>query len=178
VARYVAFLRAINVGGRTVKMEHLRSIFADAGVTNVESFIASGNVLFDSVRKSEAALRKLIESELQEKLGFPVATFLRSAAEVKQIAAHEPFAKNKYDESSRLFVGLLHGALAPDATERLTAHNSKSDEFQVNGREVYWLCHVPWSDSAFAGPRFEKTLGCATTVRNINMLQRLAAKLV
>ena len=77
--RYVAFLRAVNVGGRVVKMEALRRIFESAGLTNVETFIASGNVLFDSGSRSEKALRAKIEKSLQNELGYSVVTFLRDS---------------------------------------------------------------------------------------------------
>src|SRR5438309_5629838 len=85
VPRYIAFLRAINVGGRVIKMEELRRVFAAAGLTNVESFIASGNVLFDTRVTSEEALRKKVEVALAHELGYRVDTFLRKPEEVKRI---------------------------------------------------------------------------------------------
>ena len=63
--RYVAFLRAINVGGHTVRMEALRREFESLGATNVETFIASGNVIFDTARRNAAALERAIEEHLQ-----------------------------------------------------------------------------------------------------------------
>jgi len=85
--KYVAFLRAINVGGHTVKMDHLRLIFEAMGLKNVETFIASGNVIFDSTAKNSKALESKIEEFLQERLGYQVATFIRSTSEVGNIAA-------------------------------------------------------------------------------------------
>ncbi len=67
--RYVAFLRAINVGGHTVKMDYLRMLFEALGFSNVETFIASGNVIFDSKATSAKALEKRIEHCLAEALG-------------------------------------------------------------------------------------------------------------
>jgi uncharacterized protein (DUF1697 family) len=64
--RYVAFLRAINVGGHIVKMDYLRSLFEELGFTNVETFIASGNVVFDSSYKNPASLEKKIEGHQQK----------------------------------------------------------------------------------------------------------------
>lgn len=176
--RYVAFLRTINVGGRVVKMEELRRIFADAGLTKVETFIASGNVLFDARGKSEGALRKTIESALERELGYRVDTFLREAKEVKRIATIEAFPPASYrTPASRLFVGFLGAALEDEVTRRLVSLSGESDEFRIDGREIYWLCHVPASESEFSGPKLEKTIGCATTVRNVNTVRRLAAKL-
>ena len=89
--RYVAFLRAINVGGHVVKMDHLRTLFEEIGLTEVETFIASGNVLFNSPSKSGPALERKIEKQLRTALGYEVATFVRTHAEVQQVAAYEPF---------------------------------------------------------------------------------------
>ena len=67
--RYVAFLRAINVGGHTVKMEDLRRLFETMGFANVETFIASGNVIFESKSKNTQAMERKIENHLRESLG-------------------------------------------------------------------------------------------------------------
>ena len=78
--RVIAFLRAINVGGRTVKMDRLRGLFADAGFRNVETFIASANVIFDSPGKTTAGIERKIEAGLRVS---PSDAFLI-------IVAHEP----------------------------------------------------------------------------------------
>ena len=91
--RYAAFLRAINVGGRNVKMEQLRRIFESVGLTNVETVIASGNVIFDSRSKNSKAIEKKLQAKLEESLGYTVATFVRSMEELSAIASHTPFPK-------------------------------------------------------------------------------------
>src|SRR3990172_23072 len=90
--KYVAFLRAINVGGHTVKMDDLRHLFEAMGFSNVETFIASGNFIFDSTSKSPKALEKKIEGHLRAALGYEVATFIRSMSELAEIAQYKPFA--------------------------------------------------------------------------------------
>ena len=89
MSRLVAFLRAINTPPRHVKMAKLREAFRDMGLSNVETYIASGNVLFDDPQTED--LRGVIEAGLDAALGFPVPTFLRTAAEVTAIAGGEPF---------------------------------------------------------------------------------------
>src|SRR5688572_381051 len=89
--KYVAFLRAINVGGHIMKMDQLRQLFEALGFSNVETFIASGNVIFDSTSKSTKILERKIESLLQETLGYAVATFVRSTSELVNIAEYKPF---------------------------------------------------------------------------------------
>ena len=92
--RYIAFLRAINVGGHTVKMENLRHLFESLDFSNVQTFIASGNVVFDAKEKSARSLEKKIEKRLREALGYDVATFIRTDAELAEIADYKPFRQS------------------------------------------------------------------------------------
>jgi uncharacterized protein (DUF1697 family) len=89
LARYFAFLRAINVGGRTVRMESLRSAIGTLGFSGVETFIASGNAIFEPCLTNEELLQK-IERHLARTLGYEVATFIRSPAELNRSRAIRP----------------------------------------------------------------------------------------
>ena len=91
MARYVAFLRAVNVGGRIVKMDELRGLFAEVGLSEVETFIASGNVIFSTTAKATAALEQKIETHLKKALGYDVPTLIRTTAEVAIAAARTPY---------------------------------------------------------------------------------------
>src|SRR4028119_1216147 len=97
VMRYVAFLRAINVGGRRVKMNHLRKLFEALGFVNVETFIASGNVIFGSDEDPQILDRK-IEDHLRGSLGYEVATFVGTASELENISRNRPFGPSNTDE--------------------------------------------------------------------------------
>ncbi|MGI9087387.1 MAG: DUF1697 domain-containing protein [Chthoniobacterales bacterium] len=176
MARYVAFLRAINVGGRVVKMERLRQIFEDLGLTSVETFIASGNVVFNS-RASASTLERKIENQLQVALGYEVATFVRSDAEVGTIADYPAFPPPKlHAPEAKLFIGFLSRALDAKTQAKLLSFSTDTDEFHFNERELYWLCRGRLSDSKFSGALLEKTLGLRATVRNANTIRRLALK--
>jgi len=83
--RYAALLRAINVGGHTVKMKELCTLFEAMKLSNVRSVIASGNVLFES-RAGAAALEARIEDGLRKSLGYDVETFLRTLRTPPKIA--------------------------------------------------------------------------------------------
>src|SRR5689334_7577600 len=90
--RYVAFLRGMNLGKRRIKNEELRRHFEAMGLEKVGTFRASGNVIFSTPkREAEAKLATRVEAELDERLGYDVPVFLRSAAELAAIAAREPF---------------------------------------------------------------------------------------
>jgi uncharacterized protein (DUF1697 family) len=175
--RYVAFLRAINVGGHIVKMDQLRKLFAELGFADVETFIASGNVLFTSPSKSGPALEKKIEKHLEVVLGYEVATFVRTAAEVCQAAAHEPFSPAVMQGPyHNLYVSFLRAAPASAAKRAVEALRGKNDEFHINARELYWLSRVPFSESKVGGALLEKTLGGLTTMRSVTTVRKLAAK--
>src|ERR1700761_1452901 len=89
--RLIAFLRAINVGGHTVTMTRLRQEFEALGLKDVETFIASGNVIFSARQADTAALAKKIETHLRKALGYEVATFVRTCDEVAAIARYQAF---------------------------------------------------------------------------------------
>lgn len=174
--RYVAFLRAINVGGHIVKMERLRRLFQSLGFTEIETFIASGNVIFRSAVRDRPRLEQQIEAFLQEQLGYAVKTFIRTDAEVAEIAGYEPFGISASAGGTTVFIGLLQSEPTPEKRDRLINAGTASDEFHLNGRELYWLRRGASSESEFSGAKLEKTLGLATTIRNMNTLRRLAAK--
>ena len=174
--RYFAFLRAINVGGHVVTMETLRRLFDAAGCTDVETFIASGNVIFRSSAKDIDTLRKAIERRLEASLGYAVDTFIRSEAELAAVARYAPFSAARRAAARALNVAFLVEPLPRSAEKTIKALETDVDAFQVNGREVYWLCAMSQSDSKFNNVVFERTLKTRATWRNINTVMRLAAK--
>ena len=105
--RYIAFLRAINVGGHTVKMDVLRQQFEALGFANVETFIASGNVIFETTAKNTRTLEKKIEQQLRAALGYEVATFIRTEAELAAIAQYQPFTTALLKTAQALNVAFL-----------------------------------------------------------------------
>ena len=175
--KYVAFLRAINVGGHTVKMDHLRSLFEALKFSNVETFIASGNVIFDAKTADTKALESKIEKHLKQQLGYEVITFLRSVPELKAIAAYKAFDdKDVSDENHTLYVGFLSSTPTREVKERMALLGSAIDGFHLNDREIYWLYRREAGESKYYGALLEKALGMKSTLRNVNTIQRLAKK--
>lgn len=171
--RYVAFLRAINVGGHIVKMTELKKIFERMGFGDVETFIASGNVVFASPIADTARLEQQIEKALRTALGYEVKTFVRSIAEVAALAAGRPFGN---DDAGTLFVAFLAskpGAAVAAAVKKLSCD---TDRLLVDGRELYWLRRGSFKESAFEPGDLEKAIAMPATLRNINTVRRLADK--
>jgi uncharacterized protein (DUF1697 family) len=174
--RYVAFLRAINVGGRTIKMDELRKLFEALGLASVETFIASGNVIFES-DEDAATLEKQIDNHLHGSLGYQAEAFVRSIADLARIAAHQPFAESEYtDNGATLHIAFLSDKPASKAKDAVMALRSPKDDFVIDGRELYWLIRGKMSDSTLKGPELTKALGAPTTLRNSNTVRRLVAK--
>ncbi|HEY1911149.1 MAG TPA: DUF1697 domain-containing protein [Vicinamibacterales bacterium] len=174
--RLIAFLRAINVGGHVVKMDALRKQFEALGLTDVETFIASGNVLFTSRTANLAAIEKKIETRLEKALGYEVRTFVRTEAEVCAIARYKPFPAGAIAGAGALCVGFLADPLGPAAVKTLLALKTEIDDFHVQGKEVYWLCTKRQHESTFSNVRFEKQVKASVTFRGVNTVARLAAR--
>jgi uncharacterized protein (DUF1697 family) len=174
--RFVAFLRAINVGGHTVTMEELRRLFQALGLKNVETFIASGNVIFESPATNSDALAKRIERHLHKALGYEVHTFLRTDREVADISTYNAFSQAQVAACRALNVAFLAAPLDDAGRKNVMALKTDIDDFHVNGRELYWMCKVGQSESTFSNMRFEKALKVRATFRGINTVARLAAR--
>jgi uncharacterized protein (DUF1697 family) len=175
--KYIAFLRAINVGGHTVKMDYLRSLFEALGFSNVETFIASGNVIFDSSSRSTKTLERKIEASLHKILGYEVATFLRSTSELADIASYKPFSDVELKAVGHsLYVGFMATSPSNAAKQKLLSLATKIDDFHLNGREVYWLCRTTFGQSEMSGALLAKALGMPATLRNSTTIKKLAAK--
>ena len=171
-----AFLRAINVGGHTVTMAKLRAIFEDLGLEDVQTFIASGNVIFSSPSNNIPALERKIEARLENSLGYEVATFIRTAPELVALAAYRPFPEARMRRAGAFCVGFLGQPLDAAAKRSLASLKSEIDDFEVRGREVFWLCTVKQSDSRFSNTVFEKKTGVRATFRGGSTVAKLAAK--
>ena len=174
--RYVAFLRAINVGGHVVKMDRLRQIFESLGFSNVESFLASGNVVFETQSKNAKALENKIETRLQEELGYEVVTFLRTDNELGEMASYQPFEQRDLEAAVSLNVVFLGDKLDEKSKKGLMALKTDLDDFHLNGREIYWLSRTRQSESPISNLVLTRALGVPSTIRGVNTIKRMAAK--
>jgi len=173
----VAFLRAINVGSHTVKMAELARLFRKMGFTDVATFIASGNVLFSAGDGSASRHEAAIAASLEDALGYAVASFVRTLAELQKVLAARPFDEVLPDGKELvLYVGFLAAKPSADAVKRVRLLSTPVDQFTVIGKEVYWLRHRAGRDR-FEAPPLEKALGQPTTLRNRNTITRLVALL-
>ncbi len=172
--RFVAFLRAVNVGGRVVKKEALRKAFESADCAEVESFLASGNVVFSA--KGGKSLDARIAAALERVAGFEVPVFIRTVEEIVSAAAHEPFPERDTAAFPTYVVGLLSKNLDAAGVGRVSRLSTKEDLFHVRGRDFWWLSKHHQARPAITGRQLEKALGEPTTLRNVNTIRRMAER--
>ncbi len=171
--RWVAFLRAINVGGRRVTGDQLVAAFEALRFSDVSSFMASGNVLFTGQAPDPTS----IEQALQASLGYAVPTMLRSREDVVRVADALPFTSAELAATDgRVQVILLRERLSEKTVASGPPDVPDGDLLRVYGTEVFWLPRSGVSDSeldmkvleAYAGP---------FTVRTLNTITRIAARM-
>jgi uncharacterized protein (DUF1697 family) len=132
MASLVALLRAVNVGGTgKLPMSDLKDICEELGFGAVRTYIASGNVVFES-RKSEAAVKATLEKRLEAYAGKPVGVLVRTAAEMAQVLADNPFPKAAPNRTMAVFLDR-----APPADTLAGVRGQKDEEIRLGRREIY-----------------------------------------
>ncbi|MFI6446535.1 DUF1697 domain-containing protein [Kitasatospora sp. NPDC050543] len=173
---YIAFLRAINVGGRTVKMERLRALFEELGLGGVRSYIQSGNVFFTSTEQDRAALTRRIEDHLAAGLGYPVPVMLRTVEEIERLLAAEPFTGIEATPDVRLMLVFLSEPL-PRGFE--LPQKSPKGDFEILGADqgtAYVVIHLQGGRMNInPGDVFGKTYGGQGTARFLHTTAKILA---
>jgi uncharacterized protein (DUF1697 family) len=177
MTKFIAFLKAINVGGHTVKMDHLKKLFEKMGFENVETFIASGNVVFETKSKGMDAIKKKIEKELEKSLGYKVSVFIRTTKELKEISEYKPFEESKLiNKNNSLYIAFLDNPPSQENLLKTKGLQDKANEISFNNKELYWLCRKNFSESGLTGKTLEKTLGMETTIRGFTTVKKITAR--
>src|SRR5215467_1016979 len=157
-------------------MQFLRELFQSLGFSKVATFIASGNVLFETTTKKTKPLERKIEKALHEALGYEVRSFIRGEAELTKIANYHPFRQSKIDTSWHLNIIFLAANLTPTLKRKVKALRTNTDAFEVRGREIYWLRRRKQNGALFSTVPLEKILGRAFTVRGTDTIKRIVSK--
>jgi len=165
VARRIALLRGVNVGGRKVPMAALREAFEGLGHTNVRTYIQSGNVVFDT-KGAAPAVRTALERAIDKTFGLDVTVLLRAPPELAQVAKQNPFGADAY-------VTFLDGPPDRKRVAALDPSPFAPDEFRVVGQEVYVRCPNGYGRTKINNTFFEKKLATRATTRNWNTVVTL-----
>jgi len=171
----IAFLRAVNVGGRNVSMERLRGLFEARGLTGVRTYIQSGNVFFqDPQGRPRDTLRQELEGHLESELGFAVPVMLRSLAEVDAVLKSQPFAAIEVTPETRLCVLFLVGTLPADLALPLAGPRGEFEVIGALGPDAFVVSRVAGGRVPNPGQWIEKQYGVAGTARFFHTLEKIA----
>jgi uncharacterized protein (DUF1697 family) len=174
VTTQVAFLRAVNLGKRTVNMKRIVGVFERLGFRGSWTYINSGNVAFEA-SGTRAALERRIQSSLEREFGFEVTTFVRTAAELRRIVQAEPF---RLAHGDTYFVTFMKSRPSASIAKQLEALSNNFDTLVVRGRDVHWRMHGRSTDTKIAKRHWAGLVGdLGSTSRNMNMLRKLTDKL-
>ncbi|RYD57938.1 MAG: DUF1697 domain-containing protein [Sphingobacteriales bacterium] len=173
MAKYIAFLRAINVGGsKIIKMEDLRRMIAAPGIKNIVTYIQSGNVVFEAKEADSAAISKKLEKHLEQQLGYKVEIMVRSVAEMQSVLERYPF-KGKEQEGTMQYVSFLSEQPETSRAEELLSFNSEIDTFVVDGPELYTSVVKNGAKSRFEPAFIERKLKVLSTTRNMKTVNKM-----
>lgn len=137
MTRFIAFLRAVNVGGHNrMKMDELRTAFEALGYDDVETYIQSGNVVFDAPETDEGALSGEIHDAIEDAFGHDVSVMIRTWTELAEVVAGQPFDVPG-PEGVRHYVTFLHEEPSDERVEALLDAQNPAESFAVSGRAVY-----------------------------------------
>lgn len=170
--KYIAFLGGINVGGHAVlKMADLKQVFESLGLENIQTYIQSGNVIFESEENADS-LRKQIERQLEKSMGHEIRLFVRTIRQVRTNAEKSPFIAKA---GETIHVTFLHKAPDKKSRQVLMSPKSEVDDFVVKGSEIYSL-RRDRDKSIFSNNLIEKTLKVPATTRNMTVIKKIAEK--
>jgi uncharacterized protein (DUF1697 family) len=171
VTHAIAFLRGINLGGHNVKKDQLIKIFESVGATEVTTFIASGNVVFDA---RSAPKESDAEDAFVKAMGYAAPTFIRTTKELHRVIDRRPFDGRGPETGGTLHVGFLKKKAPANA---LAALADDINEFHVDGTTIYWHTHTPrMSDSGINPKQMEKLIGQDSTFRSIKTIYNILEK--
>ena len=157
-------------------MSRLAELFVELKFTDVETFIASDNVLYDSKKTAPGVLQKRIEAHLEKSLGYPCDTFVRTVEEVIGYGKADVF-KEEGRPGITVHLGMFQKLLPSDVAKKFEQIKTKDDELRVFGGEFYWLCRIPTHESKlWALPELKALKLPTVTMRNISSVRKLIEK--
>lgn len=168
MAKYISILRGINVGtGRKVPMADLKKLCENLGLKNVQTYIQSGNILFEL---AEPETIPMLENRLQQAFsgtfGFDIPVIIRSAEEWTESISQNPFLKEENVDIDRLHLTFLKELPKPELLEKIRLFQFLPDRYEIIGKDVFIFCATGYGTSKLTNPFFESKLKVQATTRN------------
>jgi uncharacterized protein (DUF1697 family) len=170
----ISMLRGVNLGSHNrIKMDELRALYKSLKLEDARTYVQSGNVIFRTREKNSPALAKKIQGAIERKFGFAPEVILRTAEEMKQALASNPFARRRDVEPLKVLVTFLAAEPDAEAQAKLLGLKGYSEELHFNGRELYIYFPNGVGKSKFPWSSIEKFLHTTGTARNLNSVTQI-----
>ncbi|WP_190809966.1 DUF1697 domain-containing protein [Flagellimonas sp. S3867] len=169
---FIAFLRGINVGGqKKIKMADLRQVLEKNGFHDVQTYIQSGNVAFQSDEFSPEKLQEVMNKTILSAFGFDVPVLVLTLDGLKQILNANPFA-DEPDKKSLYFV-LLKNSPNPDLVNEFAQVKFENEDFVITDHCVYLCCKAGYGKAKLSNNLIERKLKVVATARNLRTMQKM-----
>ncbi len=168
---YISMLRGINVSGqKKINMDDLKKLYESLGFENVQTYIQSGNVIFECSNKNIADIKSAIEKKIKQLFDFDVIVFIRTKDEFKNLIENSPFSAQ---DINNLYVTFLSDAPVKISEEEFKKAKAPSEEFLISDREIYLLCPDGYGRTKLSNNFFERKLKLCATTRNWKTVNKL-----
>ncbi|MCO6452544.1 MAG: DUF1697 domain-containing protein [Caldilineales bacterium] len=173
MSTHISLLRGINVSGqKKILMADLRALYKSLGLANVESYVQSGNVLFDS-DEDAATLKQRIEAGIERVYDYHVDVVLRTPADFARVLANNPYLVTRNVDTKQTYVIFLAQSPDPDLAEALAVADGSDDEFTNAGEEIYLYLPGGAGRTKLTNNFFERKLKLSATTRNWRTVEAL-----
>jgi uncharacterized protein (DUF1697 family) len=172
MARFIALLRAVNVGGRKVPMADLRALCGELGWEKVETYIQSGNIVFDAKGKAEVLERQL-EAAIEERFHLDVPVIVRSAEQWREIVAGNPFPEASEKIPNWVLLGLAKQVLPSGAASAIAAKAKAGEKVEAAGDTLWFHYPEGVGTSKLTPALIDRAAGSPVTARNWRTVQQL-----
>ena len=181
IITYVAMVRAINVSGhKIINMGELRDMCEKMGLQNVQTYIQSGNIVFQHLDTLNSILEKIIAEGIKRRFSFDVPVIVKEVSELRRVVKKNPYVSKGIDKQNRIFVVFPANVPYGIKADNITQFKYDDDEFVIFEDVVYLYCPVSYGDSQLSNSFFEKKLKLVSTTRNwhtINELIKIGEKI-
>ncbi len=159
---FASLLRGINVGGnRKIPMAELKALYEESGLTNVKTYIQSGNAVFQTDHENPDDLRKLIESTIEARFGFDVTVLIRTAEELQGVLESNPF-----ETVDEVYVTFLAEEPSPEKWAHLKALDLGTERSELRNKEIFLQFPDGYGKAKMSNSFVESKLKVRATTRN------------
>ncbi len=170
----ISMLRAVNVGGHNkIKMDALRTLYESLKLRDAQTYVQSGNVIFRTKEPDLTSLGRRIQNGIERKFGFRPDVILRTASELRDVIARNPFAKRRGIEPSKLLVTFLAEDPGAEARDKVRSIKADPEELRIEGRELYIYFPNGIGRSKLSLAAIERALKTPGTGRNWNSVTKM-----